>query len=120
PGVVRSRCGHRRAGSARRRARRSEPPALGPDRLLALARALRVNEHDSHNHAHGRAADYRRIAIALTINVAMLVAGVVGGLVFHSLALLADAGHVLADVAGLGLALLAGVLATRPASPRRT
>src|SRR5437762_2564713 len=60
------------------------------------------------------------MTIALALNVVMLAAGVVGGIVFHSLALLADAGHVLADVAALGLALAAGILAARPPSPRRT
>jgi cobalt-zinc-cadmium efflux system protein len=81
-----------------------------------------MSSHHDHDHAHlhGRAGDHRRMAIALGINLAMLLAGIVGGLVFHSLALLADAGHVLADVAALGLALLAGALASRPASPRRT
>jgi cobalt-zinc-cadmium efflux system protein len=69
---------------------------------------------------HGRPADHRRMAIALALNVAMLTAGVVGGLVFHSLALLADAGHVLGDIGALALALVAGLLAARPASPRRT
>jgi cobalt-zinc-cadmium efflux system protein len=58
--------------------------------------------------------------IVLGINVVMLAAGVVGGLVFDSLALLADAGHVLADVGAIGLALFAAWLAARPASPQRT
>lgn len=49
-----------------------------------------------------------------------LVAEVVGGLLTHSLALLADAGHMMADVAGLGLALLAIRFAKRPPSPQRT
>ena len=78
-----------------------------------------MTAHD-HSHHHHRHDDNRRMAIVLGINAAMLAAGVVGGIVFHSLALLADAGHVLADVAALALALVAGVLAARPASPRRT
>ena len=76
--------------------------------------------HAHDGHAHLRLDDHRRMAIALGINAAMLVAGIVGGLVFHSLALLADAGHVLADVGSIVLALAAGMLAARPASPRRT
>ncbi|MGH2963325.1 MAG: cation diffusion facilitator family transporter, partial [Solirubrobacterales bacterium] len=51
---------------------------------------------------------------------AMLVASLVGGLLTGSLALLADAGHVLSDVGAIGLGLLAGGLAARPAGPRRT
>jgi cobalt-zinc-cadmium efflux system protein len=50
----------------------------------------------------------------------MLALGIVGGLVFDSLALLADAGHVLADVGAIGLALFAGWMARRPAGPQRT
>lgn len=49
-----------------------------------------------------------------------MVAEVVGGLLTNSLALLADAGHMLTDVGGLGLALLAIKFAERPATPERT
>jgi hypothetical protein len=49
-----------------------------------------------------------------------LLAEVVGGLITGSLALLADAGHMLTDVGGLGLALLAINFAARPATPERT
>jgi cobalt-zinc-cadmium efflux system protein len=73
-----------------------------------------------HHHHHHRADDNRRMVIVLGLNVVMLVAGVIGGLVFDSLALLADAGHVLADVGAIGLALFAAWLAARPASPQRT
>ena len=58
--------------------------------------------------------------IALAINGAMLVAGVVGGIVTGSLALLADAGHVLSDVGSIVLALIAARLALLPAAGRRT
>jgi cobalt-zinc-cadmium efflux system protein len=67
-----------------------------------------------------RADSRRRMWLALAINVAMLVAAIVGGLLTGSLALLADAGHVLSDVGAIGLGLLAGGLAGRPAGPRRT
>jgi len=56
----------------------------------------------------------------LALTLAFLVVAVVAGIVTGSLALLADAGHMLTDVAGLVLALLAMKLAERPASPRRT
>jgi cobalt-zinc-cadmium efflux system protein len=56
----------------------------------------------------------------LALTTAYLIAEVVGGLLTHSLALLADAGHMLTDVAGLGLALLAIQFAERPATPERT
>jgi cobalt-zinc-cadmium efflux system protein len=58
--------------------------------------------------------------IALGINVGMLVAGVVGGLLTGSLAVLADAGHVLSDVGSIVLALFAAALAARPAVGRMT
>jgi cobalt-zinc-cadmium efflux system protein len=62
----------------------------------------------------------RRLAVVFVLTALYLVAEVVGGLITHSLALLADAGHMLTDVAGLGLALFAIRFAARPASPERT
>lgn len=58
--------------------------------------------------------------IALAINGGMLLAGVVGGILTGSLALLADAGHVLSDVGSIVLALIAARLALLPAAGRRT
>ena len=52
--------------------------------------------------------------------MAILLAEAVGGLFAHSLVLLSDAGHMLADAAGLGLSLLAVVWAGRPATSKRT
>ena len=57
---------------------------------------------------------------ALAIAAAVMVAEVVGGLLAHSLALLADAGHMLADVAALGLSVAVVSLARRPATAERT
>jgi cobalt-zinc-cadmium efflux system protein len=74
-----------------------------------------------HGHSHTPAGkNKRRLAIVLGLTTAYLIAEVVGGLLTHSLALLADAGHMLTDVAGLGLALLAIQFAERPATPERT
>ncbi len=67
-----------------------------------------------------RAENRRRMLVAAAINAALIVAGVVGGILTGSLALLADAGHVLSDLGAIGLALLAGALAARSAGPRRT
>jgi cobalt-zinc-cadmium efflux system protein len=58
--------------------------------------------------------------IALAINVAMLAAAAIGGVLTGSLALLAEAGHVLSDVGAIVLALLAAALAARSGGPRRT
>lgn len=74
-----------------------------------------------HGHTHSAAGkNKRRLVIVLGLTTAYLIAEVVGGLLTHSLALLADAGHMLTDVAGLGLALLAIRFAERPATPERT
>ncbi len=78
--------------------------------------------HPQH-HAGGPSlsAAYRsRLLVVLSLTLAVFVAQVVGALLSDSLALLADAGHMLTDVAGIVLALLAITLAARPASPRRT
>jgi cobalt-zinc-cadmium efflux system protein len=62
----------------------------------------------------------RVLTVVLAINAAFLVVEVVGGVVFGSLALLADAAHLLSDVAGLAIALAAHRLLTRPASTRHS
>lgn len=75
-----------------------------------------------HNHARDLGSgDHRKpLAVVLGITVAVLLVEVVGAAVTGSLALLADAGHMLTDVAGLSMALVAAVLARRPATPSRT
>jgi cobalt-zinc-cadmium efflux system protein len=60
------------------------------------------------------------LTAVLVLTFGFLLVEVAAGLLTGSLALLADAGHMLTDVAGLVLALLATKLAERPASPRRT
>lgn len=74
--------------------------------------------HGQSNSAAG--ANKKRLALVFGLTAAYLIAEVVGGLLTNSLALLADAGHMLTDVAGLGLALLAIKFAERPATPART
>src|SRR3954447_5975310 len=71
----------------------------------------------AHHHAHG-AEDRRSLAIALALVASLLVAELAAGVVAHSLALLADAGHMLADVLALAGALWAAQLAKRPAGGR--
>lgn len=77
----------------------------------------------SHMHSHGAtagAAHRRRLVVVLVLTVAVVVVQVVGGLLSGSLALLADAGHMLTDAAGLTIALIATSLAARPATAVRT
>jgi len=74
-------------------------------------------------HAHGpaqRAGQERRLALVLVLAAAYMGAEIAGGLWTGSLALLADAGHMGADVAALALSLFAAWLARRPAHPGRT
>jgi cobalt-zinc-cadmium efflux system protein len=73
-----------------------------------------------HGHAHDRERGQRGLFLALGLTAAIFLVEVAGGLAGGSLALLADAGHMLTDVAALGLALFAGWMATRPARGRRT
>jgi cobalt-zinc-cadmium efflux system protein len=80
----------------------------------------------THAHAHGehaeggRSADLRALASVLVLTTAYTVVELVGGLLTDSLALLADAGHMLSDDLSLGLALFAAWLARRPATPQRS
>lgn len=74
-------------------------------------------------HAHGptaAGAGRRRLLIVLGLVVIFLVVEVVGSLLTNSLALLADAGHMLTDAVGVGLALLAIQFATRPATTAKS
>ena len=82
-----------------------------------------------HGHRHGHGAghgaghgpgDRRRLAVVLAITSTVLVVEVVGAVVSGSLALLADAGHMLTDAAGLLIALIAATMTSRPASSKRT
>jgi cobalt-zinc-cadmium efflux system protein len=78
----------------------------------------------SHAHASGlearRGDSRRRMWIALAINVALLAIEAVGGVLTGSLAVLADAGHLLSDAGSIVLALLASRLAAMPGGSRRT
>jgi cobalt-zinc-cadmium efflux system protein len=62
----------------------------------------------------------RRLRVALAVTATFLVAEIVGGLVSNSLALLADAGHMLTDVAALALSLFVAWFSRQPYEPRRT
>jgi cobalt-zinc-cadmium efflux system protein len=90
-----------------------------------------AHHHRHHHHAPGsthrhgpdsgdREAQRRRLTIVLVLTAAFMVAEVVGGILSNSLALLADAGHMLTDAGALALSLFAMHLAGRPASPART
>ncbi|MDP9279207.1 MAG: cation diffusion facilitator family transporter [Gemmatimonadota bacterium] len=71
-------------------------------------------------HSHTSDAPVRNLRIALVLTAALLVVEVVGGILSNSIALLADAGHMLTDVAALGLALFVAWFSRQPSSPQKT
>ena len=71
-------------------------------------------------HDHGAGANRTRLGFALALTGVVVVAQAVGSVVTGSLALLVDTAHMLTDTVGLGMALVASVLMTRPATDRHT
>lgn len=80
--------------------------------------------HHDHAHPHEHAAAVggraRKLLFAFVLTVLMMVAEVVGGMWSGSLALLADAGHMMVDALALLLAVVGAWMATRPADARRS
>ena len=74
----------------------------------------------AHDHDHARVDSRRALAVALALTAAYTVVEVVGGIAAGSLALLADAVHMLSDNVAIALALVAVWLAGKPATPERT
>jgi cobalt-zinc-cadmium efflux system protein len=78
----------------------------------------------AHSHGHGSgtaaAAHRGRLAVVLGITSAVFVIQLVGGVLAGSLALIADAAHMLTDATGVAIALLATTLALMPPTPQRT
>lgn len=80
-------------------------------------------EQDGHHHDHQRdlrSTSYNRLWWAFAINLVFLVVEIIGGILTNSLALLADAGHMLTDVGALALAIFVAHMARKPATPERT
>lgn len=85
------------------------------------------HSHNSHSHigGHGHSdamasGNQRRLLLTLVIAATYMVAEFIGGLLTGSLALLADSGHMLSDVAALGLGIFAIRMSRRSATPERT
>ena len=90
--------------------------------------------HEEHDHGHDhdrgrgrgghqhdlRGASKRSLVSVLVLIVGYMVVEVIGGILSGSLALIADAGHMLTDAASIGFALVALHFASRPASAERT
>jgi len=71
-------------------------------------------------HSHAANAPVRSLRIALALTAALLVVEIVGGFLSNSIAILADAGHMLTDVAALALALFVAWFSKQPETPQKT
>jgi cobalt-zinc-cadmium efflux system protein len=79
-----------------------------------------ANDH-GHSHSHGhRELGRRRLMMVLALTAGFMVVELVGGLISNSLALLADAGHMLSDVAAIALSIFALWFARRPATRHKS
>jgi cobalt-zinc-cadmium efflux system protein len=83
------------------------------------------HEHQSHNHGHSpvhgaNKKNLRRVMIALVLTGLFMVVEVIGGIISGSLALLADAGHMLTDTMALALAAMAFHVSKRPPDGKLT
>src|SRR5450432_3824434 len=76
--------------------------------------------HDHHHHTVDRKANHARLAWTLVLTLGYMVAEIAGGYLADSLALLADAGHMLSDAAALGLSLFAAWICSRPPTPQHS
>lgn len=89
---------------------------------MGAGHAHHHGHHHGHHGHHGdtSAGNRRRLALTLVLAATYMLAEAVGGWLTGSLALLADAGHMLSDAAALGLSLFAMWIAQRPPTPKRT
>ena len=78
------------------------------------------HDHDGHARAHAPASFGKAFAIGMALNLGFVVVEALYGLIGNSVSLLADAGHNLSDVLGLGAAWLGSVLARRAPTARFT
>ena len=79
-----------------------------------------THAHGPHCDAHAHGGGTRGLKVALALTSAFLVAEVVGGIVSNSLALLADAGHMLTDAAALTLSLFVAWFSRQPVDSRKS
>ncbi|HSJ24178.1 MAG TPA: cation diffusion facilitator family transporter [Longimicrobiales bacterium] len=78
------------------------------------------DHHDHDHHDHLREVSRRRLIVVLALTSTFMVVEFVGGWIANSLALMADAGHMLNDVAALALTWFALWFSRRPATPEKT
>jgi cobalt-zinc-cadmium efflux system protein len=78
------------------------------------------HHHHGLGHSHVGDAPVASLRLALVLTAILLVVEIVGGVLSNSIALLADAGHMLTDVAALGLALFVAWFSRQPGTPEKT
>ncbi len=78
------------------------------------------DHHNGHSHSHDSSASVKSLRLSLVLTAVLLVAEVAGGLLSNSVALLADAGHMLTDVGALGLSLFVAWFAQNASTPQKT
>ncbi|HVF39658.1 MAG TPA: cation diffusion facilitator family transporter [Gemmatimonadaceae bacterium] len=78
------------------------------------------HHHHDGDHKHADHAPVRSLRIAVVLTGTLMVVEVIGGLLSNSIALLADAGHMLTDVAALALSLFVAWFSVQPVTPRKT
>lgn len=98
----------------------TRPAAAAADNDPVEPAAPSAGHEFEHGADPGRQDQRRALGWALGVNAGLLVLEVAGGIVFGSLALLADAVHLVSDVAGLGIAVAAVALTARPVSRRHS
>ncbi|WP_084252891.1 cation diffusion facilitator family transporter [Devriesea agamarum] len=105
----------------------SDTPTCNSEQLRGAHSPHRSSNHGhthththSHSHSHSHSGSPRRLILVAVLTASVFVVEVIGALLTGSLALLTDAGHMMTDVIGLGIAAMAAHLATRPADDRRT
>lgn len=114
-----------RGGRHGRAERRKLQPCPAADARFHIPRprpkyAVLMSDHHAHDHKEAVPGKERRLAIVAALTGSFMLVEAVGGVLSGSLALLADAGHMLTDFASLMLAWLAARLARRPADWQRT
>src|SRR5665213_2926171 len=92
------------------------------DPMSSHTHAHHDHDHGHHHHGHGHShapADFGfAFGVGITLNILFVIVGAAFGLIGHSMALIADAGHNLSDVLGLVMAWVASVLVKRAPSQR--
>jgi len=78
------------------------------------------NAHESHHNSGVESGSITRVQIALALTGTFMIVELIGGILSGSLALLADAGHMLTDTMALGLAAFAFRVSSRPADSKRS